>query len=290
MWLALSFASALMLGFYDVAKKASLRDNPVLTVLFLNTLFSTILFSPFIVRSLTGADVFTADITLPHAHGLVMLKAVIVLTSWLFGYAGIKHLPITIVGPINATRPVLVLVGAMLVFGERLNLWQWAGVLLAVLSFFLLSLSGRKEKIDFLRSRWIWCVVAAAVVGAVSGLYDKYVMKQLPPIFVQSWFNFYQMLLMGLLLILMHKGVERFHWRWSIPLISIFISCADFCYLTALSEEGSMLSVVSLIRRGSVIVSFISGAMIFKEKNLKSKALDLALVLLGMLFIWIGSR
>ena len=30
-----------------------------------------------------------------------------------FGYYGMKHLPLTIVGPINATRPVLVLVGAM---------------------------------------------------------------------------------------------------------------------------------------------------------------------------------
>jgi len=38
-----------------------------------------------------------------------------------FGYIGIKHLPITIVGPVNATRPVLVLVGALAIFCERLN-------------------------------------------------------------------------------------------------------------------------------------------------------------------------
>lgn len=56
-----------------------------------------------------------------------------------------KHLPITIVGPINATRPVMVLVGAMLVFGERLNLYQWIGVMLAVASFFMFSRSGRKK-------------------------------------------------------------------------------------------------------------------------------------------------
>ena len=66
-----------------------------------------------------------------HDHALVFLKSAIVLTSWIFGYIGIKHLPLTIVGPINATRPVLVLVGAFLLFGERLNAFQWTGVALA---------------------------------------------------------------------------------------------------------------------------------------------------------------
>ena len=63
-------------------------------------------------------------------HKYIVLKAFIVLTSWVLGYFGMKHLPLTIVGPINATRPVMVLVGALLFFGERLNLWQWAGVML----------------------------------------------------------------------------------------------------------------------------------------------------------------
>ena len=65
---------------------------------------------------------------------------------------------------------------------------------------------------------------------------------------------------------------------------------ADFAYLSALRQPDSMISVVSLVRRSSVIVSFLCGAIIFKERNLKAKALDLAFILVGMLFIWIGSR
>ena len=74
-----------------------------------------------------------------EAHALVVLKSAIVLTSWIFGYFGMKHLPITIVGPINATRPVMVLVGAFVIFGERLNAYQWTGVALALVSLFLLA-------------------------------------------------------------------------------------------------------------------------------------------------------
>lgn len=117
MWLALAFLSAALLGLYDTAKKASLKDNAVIPVLFLNTVFSTLIFSPFIIQSIAGdssASIGAADAL--RAHLLTFAKSCIVLSSWLFGYFGLKHLPITIVGPINATRPILVLLGAMLFF------------------------------------------------------------------------------------------------------------------------------------------------------------------------------
>lgn len=299
MWLLLAFLSATLLGFYDVFKKKSLKDNAVLPVLFLNTLFSSLIFLPFIVLSAFTPDVFAGtmfDVPVVgwDVHKFIIIKSFIVLSSWIFGYFGMKHLPITIVGPINATRPVMVLVGAMLVFGERLNLYQWIGVLLAVLSFFMLSRSGKKEGIDFRHNKWIFFIVLAAVTGAVSGLYDKYLMKQLPPMVVQSWYNVYQVFIMCPILALLwwpkRKTSTPFRWDWAIPLISIFLSAADFAYFYALSYDDSMISIVSMVRRGSVIVSFLFGALLFREKNLKSKAVDLVLVLIGMLFLYWGTR
>lgn len=306
MWLVLAFVSATFLGFYDTSKKASLRGNAVLPVLFLNTVFSTLIFSPFLLDYIGGFGWFSGTFldTLPfggdgshselYAHLLVVLKAFIVLSSWICGYFGLKHLPLTIVGPINATRPVIVLVGAMLLFGERLNIWQWGGVLMALASIFLMSRAGKKEDIDFRSNRWIWCVAAATILGAVSGLYDKHIMKSLSPMFVQSWFNFYQMVIMAVVCGLMwyprrHHGTP-FRWSWAIPLISIFICIADFAYFSALNDPDSMISVVSLVRRSSVIISFICGVVIFKERNIKAKLLDLALLLAGMALIWIGTR
>ena len=230
----------------------------------------------------------------------------------------------------------MVLVGALVVFGERLNFYQWIGVLMAVFSFFMLSRSGKKEGIDFKHNKWIYYVVMAAVLGAVSGLYDKYLMAPadqggigLDRMIVQSWYNIYQLFMMGGILILLwwpkRKSTTPFHWHWCIILISIFLSAADFVYFYALSLDGAMISIVSMVRRGSVlvsfkillteyhrtkykrdkhtatpyhryngnhcpVVSFLFGAMVFREKNLKSKAVDLALVLIGMIFLYLGSR
>lgn len=299
MWLLFAFCSAALLGFYDVFKKKSLENNAVLPVLFLNTLFSSLIFLPFIllsayVPSVLSGTMFDVPVVDWNVHKFIIIKSFIVLSSWIFGYFGMKHLPLTIVGPINATRPVLVLVGAMLIFGERLNLYQWIGVLLAILSFFMLSRSGKKEGIDFKRDKWIFFIILAAITGAISGLYDKFLMKQFHPMVVQSWYNVYQLFIMGSIILLLwwpkRKTTTPFRWDWTIILISVFLCAADFVYFYALSYEDSMISIVSMVRRSSVVVSFLFGAMMFREKNLKSKAIDLILVLIGMFFLYLGTR
>ena len=305
MWLVFAFVSAAFLGIYDSLKKKALKDNAVIPILFLNTLFSSLIFLPFIVlsssTSILDQTIFKVGEGGWEMHKYIVLKAFIVLSSWLLGYFGMKHLPLTIVGPINATRPVMVLVGALLFFGERLNMWQWVGVLLAVVSFLLLSRSGKKEGIDFRHDHWIYMIVGAAMLGALSGLYDKYLMAPvsesgvgLDRMLVQSWYNIYQCgMMFGMLMLLWwpkHKQTTPFHWDWAIIGVSIFLSTADFMYFFSLSLPSAMISIVSMIRRGSVIMSFLFGALFFREKNLKAKAFDLALVLLGMIFLYIGSR
>ena len=311
MWLLLAFLSASLLGCYDTAKKRALNSNSVIQVLFFNTLFSSLIFLPFILLS-AFTDVL--DGTIFHvamdgfaSHKYVLVKSCIVLSSWLLGYIAMKNLPLTIVGPINATRPVMVLVGAFLIFGERLNLLQWIGVLFAVVSFYMLKLSGKKEGIDFKYNKWIWAAVVASLLGAVSGMWDKYILSPVATggagidrMLVQSWFNIYQCVIMGTALVILlrrkaasggkHMPDLHFEWRWSILLVSLFLSIADFAYFYALSLPEAMISVVSMIRRGSVIISFLCGAWLFHERNLKAKTLDLLLVLIGMVFLYFGSK
>lgn len=298
MWVSLAFLSALLLGLYDVAKKRSLRENAVLPVLWLNTLFSTIIFLPALIDSTAGTEWLNGTLFATaqgswHDHAMVMIKAVMVLSSWIFGYFGIKNLPLTIVGPINATRPVLTLIGAMIIFGERLNGYQWVGVVLTIVSLYLLSRSSKKEGVDFAHNRWIYCVAAAAIIGVGCGLYDRYIMYSLNAVFVQSWYTFYQFLLMSVIVAVLwlpKRKEQPFHWSWAIPMISILLTAGDMAYLHSLTDASAMIAVVAMIRRSSVVVSFGCGALLFGERNLKAKALDLLLILVGMIFLYIGSK
>lgn len=298
MWLALAFLSAFLLGCYEVNKKISLNGNAVIPVLFLNTFISSLIFAPFIFLSL-GTDLLDGTLLyVPkvswEAHVAVFIKAVIVLTSWMCGYFALKHLPLTITGPIKATQPVVTLLGAMLLFGERLNLYQWMGVILSIASFYLLSYSGRKEGIRFAHNRWIFFTVLSVLTGAASGLYDKHLMAHLDVMTVQVWFTFYQCLMMLPILLFIwyprRKTTTPFVWHWNIVFISLFLCLADWVYFYALSFPDSMISIVSMVRRSNVLVTFMAGALFFHEKNLKSKVVDLLLVLIGMIFLYIGTR
>ena len=297
MWLAFALVSALFLGLYDVAKKQSLKENAVIPVLWFNTLFCSLLMLPFTLLSwktgVLDGSIFYVPTAGWELHRLLMLKAFIVLGSWIFGYFGMKHLPITLFGPINATRPIIVLLGGLLLFGERLNLYQWIGVIIAVISFYLLSISGKKEGISFSHNKWVFCVIMATILGAVSALFDKYLLGRFNNMFVQAWSNFYQLALMTVILFTLwwptRKRTTPFQWKWPIIFIAVFLTLADYAYFVSLASSASMVSIVSMIRRSSVIVSFLCGALLFHEKNLKSKVIDLLLVLLGLFFLLIGS-
>lgn len=303
MWVALALLSALCLGVYDIFKKLSVRGNDVLMVLMLNTVFGALYMSPFLIAGMWAGN-FGFGNTLT-GHLLILLKSFIVLGSWILGYFAIKHLPLTVQGPINASRPVIVLVGALLIFGERLNWIQWVGILLGFASLFFISRIGAKEGFSLKHSKWIWMSIGATVLGAISALYDKYLLHSYSPIEVQGWYSLYQCIIMVTVISILRslrtrqsahgitddkKPDTKFEWRWTIPCIALFLTIADMAYFYSLSIPGSMVAVVSMIRRGSVIVSFVYGVVALHEKNIKPKLIDLGVLLLSLALLVIGSQ
>lgn len=291
MWIVLAIVSGLCLGFYDIFKKISVSGNNVLVVLFLNTVFSVLLMSPVLVMNLSAGSIGLGNSL--HGHLEILIKSFIVLSSWILGYYGLKHLPLTIAGPINAARPVIVLVGALLIFQESLNWMQWVGIALGFWSLFFISRVGGKEGFSVKHSHWIWFTIGATVMGAVSALYDKYLLRHYEPLEVQAWYSLYQMIIMGIaigIMIKLRHESTPFRWKWSIPLISVFLTVADLAYFYSLSVDGSMIAVVSMIRRGSVIVSFFYGVIALHEKHIRLKLIDLSVLLIGLIFLVLGSN
>lgn len=299
MWSFAALLSAVFLGIYDIFKKSSLNGNAVIPVLFFATLTSTVIFLPIVIGSLINPAFFTtiglyAPLLNLTEHLQVLLKAAIVVSSWILAFFAMKHLPISIFAPIRSTGPFWTLIGAILIFSERLNVLQWIGVIFTLLFFYLFSTAGKKEGIEFRKNKWIFFIVIATVLGAVSGLYDKFIISRIDRIAVQAWFSFYQVaILLPILLLLWlpnRKNSTPFNWRWTIVAIGVTLVIADFLYFYALSLEGAMISMISALRRSSVLLTFTLGALIFKEKNLKQKGIYLFGILAGILLITLGSQ
>ena len=281
MWLWLIVISAVLLGFYDVTKKQALKRNDVLWILVCATALTTLFLSPFL-KAGPASD-----------HLRLLLKAVLVSLSWVSGLIAMKTLPLTTVSTIKASRPMFVVLFSILLFGERLSLLQWAGVLLVLAALYLLSVSSRKEGIHFSRSKGIAWMILSVFTGVASALYDKVLLKGMEPLFVQSWSNLYVTLILAIMLIVKRlQSKEKFpslHWDWRLILIALLITLADAAYFIALRQDGAMLSVISMIRRSSVLIPFIFGALVYKENNIKDKAWDLGILLAGIALLLFAS-
>ena len=298
MWAIFGLVSAVFLGIYDIFKKLSLNENAVIPVLFFATLTSAVIFLPIVTGSafypgpFQQIGLYSPKLTF-NEHLLVLLKTAIVISSWILAFFALKNLPISIFAPIRATSPLWTLIGAIIIFGEKLNLFQWIGITLTLLFFYLFSTAGKKEGIHFRKNKWVFFVIAATILGAISGLYDKFIIGRIDRIAVQGWFSFYQVVIMlpvlGIFWYPTRKKTTRFRWRWAIPAIGITLVVADFLYFYALSIEGSMISIIAALRRSSVLIAFVIGALIFKEQNLKSKGIFLIGILAGILMITLAS-
>lgn len=297
MWLTFAIISSVLLGFYDLTKKASLKDNAFIPVLFLSTTVAAAIFGVVVILSRLG--IFANDTLLyvpqitKEEHLLFFIKSVIVGSSWFLAYMGMTYLPITIVVPIRATGPFWVIIGALILFDERFSLIQWIGILVVLIFFYIFSLAGKKEGVKFRKNKWIYAIIGATIIGAISGLYDKFLLFDHHRMAVQAWFSIYMVLVMLPFLMLLwypkRKTTVPFKWRLTIPAIAIVLSLADFFYFYALSQPEALIGVVSLIRRGSVVIAFSLGAVIFKEGNIKRKSIALAGILVGIVLLILGS-
>ncbi|MFO1003778.1 MAG: DMT family transporter [Planctomycetaceae bacterium] len=291
-WMLLSICSAIFLGFYEIAKKASLKDNAVPPVLFFNVLTAAalwlplILFSRFVPNAIPAGFLRVEPLT-GTGHVLLFLKSLIAGSSWIFASFALKHLPMSIAAPIRASSPFWTITIAVLFLSERPDLWQWVGISIILISFYAFSLVGRKEGIHFHRDRWVGYMVIATLLGACSALYDKYLLQncEMHAATVQAWFSVYLVLVMTPLVThwyLKGRVATPFHWRWSIPMIALLLLISDFLYFTAIETPGGLISVISPLRRTSIVIAFIAGIRIYGEKNPLPKAICIMSMLVGV--------
>ncbi len=300
-WVLLSLISALLLGFYDIFKKSTVVNNAIIPVLFYSTLVSGLLFAPFILTSYFYPDFyqsafwshFYVEPLTWRQHLLIMGKTALILVSWMFSYSAMKNLPITVVGPVNQLRPAISLILLFAIFREHLTWMQWTGVVLAMVSFWLMGRSGKKEGIHFKTNKWVYMLLASAVMVALSGVYDKFLLsgESISPSTIQAWYTVYDFIMMAVMFFLIwwpKRKDHPFEWRWGIVAMAVFVSIADVIYLSGLKQEAAVLVLIPLILYGvRLVVSFVYGALCFKERNIRSKIIPLLMVLAALVFMCI---
>lgn len=293
MWIYLGLLSALFLGLHNLCKKHAVQNNEAIAIL-LGTAISGFLFViPYFIISCTHPE-FAQKINLYipslslEQHGLIMIKSMLMTGSWILAYQALKQLPITIVTPIRSSGPFFTLIGAIFIYNEQPNIWQWIGFFTIIISMILYAKVGKLEGIDFKKNPWIFAIIGATLLGSSSGLYDKFLIQNIKfaPQTLQFWFCFYVIIFLGIILSVIwfpyKEKRENFKWRWSILGVGVLLQLADYFYFKALSQPQALIMLLSAIKRSQILISVIIGGILFKEKNKRKKILPLIGVMLGV--------
>ncbi len=303
MWVILSLTSAVLLGFYDIFKKQTVVNNAIIPVLFYSTMISGLLFLPFVLLSHFNPGLFEGDFMqklfiepiTARQHLLILGKTALILCSWMFSYSAMKHLPITVVGPVNQLRPAITVILMFFVFRESLTWLQGTGVVLSIISFYFMNRSGKLEGIHFKSNKWVYMLLGSAVLVALSGVYDKFLLSKesISPSTIQAWYTIYDFLMMAVLFCFIwrpNREKQPFEWRWGIVAMAVFVTVADVIYLTGLKQEAAVVVLIPLILYGvRLVVSFIYGIFGFHEQNIKSKIIPLLMVLAALVCLCLKS-
>jgi transporter family protein len=296
MWMYLGLLAALFIGLHNLCKKHAVQGNEVFPVL-LGTVTSGFLFIAgfyvlsFLYPEYAQTNGYNFQELSLKMHGFIIIKSAIMASSWVLAYQALKHLPITIVTPIRSAGPFFTFIGAILIYNERPNSYQWIGFFLIIFSVILYSRIGKKEGINFKRNKWIFAIIGATFLGASSGLYDKFLIQNLSlnPQTLQFWFCFYTILILLVILSITwfpYKDKRQaFKFRWSIPMVGILLQAADYFYFKALQDPEALIMLLSAIKRSQIIIAVVIGGLVFKEKNKRKKLIPLVGIMLGVFLI-----
>lgn len=287
MWIAFSALYGFFNGFYTVFRKKSTEKTNVLFVL---ALMSTIVFLFSLIYLTQGVAVSAVNLL------LLIGKAVIVATAWMLDLYALKDYFISVLQPLSAVRVVISFFLAMLVFSEQVFWWQFIGLAVIFVGILLLRTNTKDEQTNVsnkVQRRCIILYLLACVCNEISALNDKFMLQRISSYQMQFWFMLFVAIIFWICFFVVsikHKKILATKSDFKnifIYLAAIMLFVGDQFLFRALNDPASKLSIASMLKQISTIVSVIVGGLMFKEPNLKKKLIFLAIILVGIIIILI---
>lgn len=255
-------------------KKAALKKNRSTEILFFYTLVGWVFTLPFCAEAFATPPVFIL---------YAFIKAAVVCAAWLCAFAALKHISVSLYGIMDLSRMVFSTLLGVLVLGERFTLAKAAGMLLVVTGLTLVNLkrgqTGREMTLTVFIAAMLNCFL-----NAVSGTMDKVLMQHMTTSQLQFWFMLFMTVIYGVILLVRREGVvwKTLATNYWVPLMSLSLVVGDRLLFEANANPYSEVTLMTVVKQSSVLVTVLTGWLVYREKNIAYKLLCTLLVLAGI--------
>ena len=273
-WILFIIIYALLKGSREGMKKAALKKSSSNEILFFYTLVGLVLVLPFSAEAFTLAPIYIF---------YAFIKALVVCTAWIFAFSALKNMSVSLYGIMDLSRMVFSTALGVFVLSEAFTAKKAIGVALVITGLLLANL-----KKSATGSTMTFSVLVAALMNcflnAVSGTMDKVLMQHMESSQLQFWFMFFMTLIYAAVLLIRREkiSVKCLKTNFWIPLMSISLIIGDKFLFEANANPNSEVTLMTVIKQSSVLITVLTGWLVFKEKHILYKLMCTGIVLCGI--------
>lgn len=275
-WIIFILLYGILKGAREPIKKGVLKDVGVLTALFVYT------FVGFLMSAPTAEGVFSVT---PFAFCLVVIKSLVIFVAWILAFLAIKKVPVSVYGICDMSRVIFSTLLGVFFLNESLTVKGIVSLILVVCGLYFANTKQSAENENY-QMKYIWLILAECFLNAVSGTMDKYIMStgEITSSALQFWFMLLlSVFYLGYILIKREKLElkKAFTNPW-LYVLSFSLVLGDRLLFIANADPESQVTVMTLIKQSSAIVTVILGRVIYKEKNILRKLVCAGIILAGI--------
>lgn len=276
LWIGLVVFYGLAKGARDGLKKKATQQSGVIEVLFFHTALAFLMTIPF-SHSVFG---------MPSIYHLwIFIKSFVIFLAWIFTFSSIKKMPVSFYGIMDSARMIFSTLIALMFLGESMTWPKGVGLLLVLSGIIIVNLGnhGADEKV---KAKFLVLSILSCLLNSISGVMDKKLlsMGEIDSSQLQFWFMLYLTVLYGAYILARRipisiKTVKTNYW---IVLLSALLIIADRALFIANEDPESQVTVMTLIKQSSVIVTVLTGKLFFKEKQFLKRSICAVIVVAGI--------
>ncbi|MBE7042929.1 MAG: hypothetical protein E7399_05485 [Ruminococcaceae bacterium] len=274
LWILFTLIYALLKGSREGMKKAALKKSSANEILFFYTLIGWIFTLPYLKSAMQ------LELRLIF---LVFVKSAVVCTAWIFAFRALKKMSVSLYGIMDLSRMIFSTLLGVLVLGESMTLPKTMGIILVIAGLLLANLKRDSD------TKGMTCSVLIAALlncffNALSGTMDKILMRTMQSSQLQFWFMLFMTMIYGIILLIQKEtiSIKTLKSNIWIPLMSISLVVGDKFLFEANASPDSQVTLMTVIKQSSVLITVLAGWLVFKEKHILYKMACAAIVISGI--------
>lgn len=287
-WVLLVLLYGVLKGGREIAKKKAMETNSVMEVLVAYTVLSFVMVIPQ-AKAAGGMEI--------KYFFLVAIKGFCMFLAWMCGFHSLKNIPVSLYGVLSLSRVLFATLLGVVVLHESMPPLQIAGLILVCTGLLLLKYNPFKKtdkatvtqtlvNTDEAKLSPFFIILAfvSCIMNSISGFMDKILMKDITSSQLQFWYMLF-IVIYYLLYILIKReklswSVLKNKWVW---LLALMFVIGDKALFIANGNPDSKITVMTLIKQSSCIVTILGGKLFFKEKGIAYKLFCASIVIAGIL-------